>query len=319
MAERTDREETDLPAKRQMTCNQYSPLFSSDDYGYGESLAQQCSNYMTRLGDDRNESSLLDFLRVICLCHDVTKVTDAKGKSFLTGPSQDELCLLDMAAKTGLVEFVDRNSATFTIKVNGQIEEYQTVKFYDFTSARKMMTRVVQNSKTGNVMVISKGADSAILSKCIPRQVLARRDEVRSVRDQGMANNDLDEEERDILNQIEQFAAEGFRTLTFAYKELESAEIDGVLEQEDIESCLSLLGATCVEDLLQVDVSRCLVDFKRAGIQTWMLTGDKGKTAKMIGVQCGMFSSKIDRPSEKQNKEMKSPSAVGQIDLDINR
>lgn len=24
-----------------------------------------------------------------------------------------------------------------------------------------------------------------------------------------------------------------------------------------------------------------------------MLTGDKGKTAKMIGIQCGMFSSKI--------------------------
>ena len=29
-----------------------------------------------------------------------------------------------------------------------------------------------------------------------------------------------------------------------------------------------------------------------------MLTGDKGKTAKMIGVQCGMFSSKIDKSSE---------------------
>ena len=36
-----DREETDLPAKRQMTSsnNQYSPLFTSDDYGYGDSLA----------------------------------------------------------------------------------------------------------------------------------------------------------------------------------------------------------------------------------------------------------------------------------------
>jgi len=76
-------------------------------------------------------------------------------------------------------------------------------------------------------------------------------------------------------------------------KELESPEIDGVLTQEDIESCFTLLGASCVEDLLQLDVSRCLIDFKRAGIQTWMLTGDKGKTAKMIGVQCGMFTVKI--------------------------
>jgi magnesium-transporting ATPase (P-type) len=68
------------------------------------------------------------------------------------------------------------------------------------------------------------------------------------------------------VDRIEQFAAKGFRTLTFAMKELESAEIDGVLTQEDIESCFTLLGASCVEDLLQLDVSRCLIDFKRAGI-----------------------------------------------------
>ena len=105
-----------------------------------------------------------------------------------------------MAAKTGIVEFIDRNSAVFTIKVNGEIEEYQTIKFFDFTSARKMMTRVVQNSKTGKVMVISKGADSAILSRCIPRKVLDERDGLRSARDQGMANSELDEEEKDILN-----------------------------------------------------------------------------------------------------------------------
>jgi len=115
---------------------------------------------------------LLDFLRVICLCHDVTKVTNAKGKSFLTGPSQDELCLLDMAAKTGLCEFIDRNSSIFTIKVMDQIEEYRTIKFFDFTSARKMMTRIVENVATGQVLVLSKGADSAILSRCIPRQSL---------------------------------------------------------------------------------------------------------------------------------------------------
>ena len=40
MAEKTDREETDLPVRRHMTSNQYSPLFSADDYGYGDSLAE---------------------------------------------------------------------------------------------------------------------------------------------------------------------------------------------------------------------------------------------------------------------------------------
>ena len=36
----------------------------------------------------------------------------------------------------------------------------------------------------------------------------------------------------------------------FAKKELDSPLIDGVLTQEDIECCFTLLGATCVEDLL---------------------------------------------------------------------
>ena len=104
----------------------------------------------------------------------------------------------------------------------------------------------------------------------------------------------LDSEEQAIVDRIEEFASQGFRTLTFALKELESANIDGIYTQEDIESCLSLQGATCVEDLLQLDVSRCLVDFQRAGIQTWMLTGDKGLTAKEIGVSCGMLPPEGD-------------------------
>ena len=71
----------------------------------------------------------------------------------------------------------------------------------------------------------------------------------------------LDVEEQAVVDRIEEFAAQGYRTLTFALKELDSADIDGVLTQEDIESCLSLQGATCVEDLLQLDVNRCLIDF----------------------------------------------------------
>ena len=50
----------------------------------------------------------------------------------------------------------------------------------------------------------------------------------------------LDSEERAIVDRIEEFASQGYRTLTFALKELDSANIDGVLTQEDIESCLSL-------------------------------------------------------------------------------
>ena len=116
----------------------------------------------------------------------------------MTGPSQDELCLIEMASKTGLCEFVDRNSAMLTIKVMGEIEEYRNIKFFDFTSARKMMTRVVQNVKTGKVIAMTKGADSAIISKSVPRQ------------------HRFNCEELEIVEEVENFAAQGFRTLMFA-------------------------------------------------------------------------------------------------------
>jgi magnesium-transporting ATPase (P-type) len=111
-----------------------------------------------------------------------------------------------MAAKTGLVEFIDRNSTFFKIKVQGVIEEYKTIKFFDFTSARKMMTRVVQNTETGKVMAISKGADSAILSRCVPRKLIKANHGARSVKDQGKLD-DFDAEEHDIVEKIELFAA----------------------------------------------------------------------------------------------------------------
>ncbi len=46
------------------------------------------------------------------------------------------------------------------------------------------------------------------------------------------------------------------------------------LEIEEMESELTLIGATAVEDLLQEDVASNMLDFQDAGIKTWMLTGD---------------------------------------------
>jgi hypothetical protein len=48
-----------------------------------------------------------------------------------------------MAKRSGIAEFVGRDSSHLWIKVMGKIEKYKNVKFYDFTSERKMMTRIV--------------------------------------------------------------------------------------------------------------------------------------------------------------------------------
>jgi len=93
--------------------------------------------------------------------------------------------------------------------------------------------------------------------------------------------------------EVERFAEEGLRTLVFGYKQVDEANIRWDLEQlkdTDVECDLIPLGITAVEDLLQERVRECITDFKAAGINVWMLTGDKGLTAKMIGIQCGLIS-----------------------------
>ena len=57
-----------------------------------------------------------------------------------------------------------------------------------------------------------------------------------------------------------------------------------------IESNSFLLGATALEDKLQDRVKKDIEDFIEAGINFWMITGDKLATAETIGHSCGIIS-----------------------------
>jgi len=78
----------------------------------------------------------------------------------------------------------------------------------------------------------------------------------------------------------------------FAMREIDPSTFDvNTVEQNDVEKDMNVLGFTGVEDLLQEDVQMCLKDFRDADIKVWMLTGDKGLTAKQIGYTCGLLSN----------------------------
>lgn len=47
----------------------------------------------------------------------------------------------------------------------------------------------------------------------------------------------------------------------------------------ELEQNLHLLGATAIEDRLQVGVPETIADLKKAGIKIWVATGDKLETA----------------------------------------
>ncbi|KAH8647725.1 phospholipid-translocating P-type ATPase [Xylariales sp. PMI_506] len=100
------------------------------------------------------------------------------------------------------------------------------------------------------------------------------------------------------LQDVNDFASEGLRTLLYGMRYLDDSEYASWKEiyheattslvdrQERIESAgemieqgLELVGATAIEDKLQVGVPETIDKLRRANIKVWMLTGDKRETA----------------------------------------
>ncbi|KAI1825513.1 hypothetical protein F4861DRAFT_193755 [Xylaria intraflava] len=109
---------------------------------------------------------------------------------------------------------------------------------------------------------------------------------------------------------LDEFATEGLRTLLVARKFIPEAEYDAWKEiyhkattslvnrqdqiedaGEQIEQTLDLVGATAIEDKLQVGVPETIEKLRRANMKIWMLTGDKRETAINIA-----HSARICRP-----------------------
>ena len=55
---------------------------------------------------------------------------------------------------------------------------------------------------------------------------------------------------------------------------------------------MEYLAVTAVEDSLQDDVAKTLLNLRKGGIQIWMLTGDKVETAKCIAITTGLKKDK---------------------------
>ncbi|KAI8954416.1 hypothetical protein F4801DRAFT_533123 [Xylaria longipes] len=109
---------------------------------------------------------------------------------------------------------------------------------------------------------------------------------------------------------LDDFATEGLRTLLVARKFVPEAEYmawkeiyhnatTSLVDRQDkiedageqIEQTLDLVGATAIEDKLQVGVPETIDKLRRANIKIWMLTGDKRETAINIA-----HSARICRP-----------------------
>ncbi|ESK96526.1 phospholipid-translocating atpase [Moniliophthora roreri MCA 2997] len=234
------------------------------------------------------------FFSVLALCHTVLASVDpATGSIEYKAQSPDEAALVQAAADVGFV-FLGRDKETLSLRTpsspDGEPEKYELLNILEFTSARKRMSVILRklDNEDSRVFLLCKGADNVIFDRL------------------KAGGDDLKEETE---RHLSDFANEGLRTLTLAYKVIPDDEYEAWAERyhdasvamddretkievvsEEIEKDLRLLGATAIEDKLQDGVPEAIADLKRAGIKIWVATGDKLETAIAIGRSTNLVS-----------------------------
>eukprot|EP00092_Neocalanus_flemingeri_P094212 GFUD01119777.1.p1 GENE.GFUD01119777.1~~GFUD01119777.1.p1 ORF type:complete len:1194 (-),score=278.48 GFUD01119777.1:164-3745(-) len=264
-----------------------------------------------------------DFLTLLTVCHTVIPEQGEDGVTRYNAASPDEKALVEGAEKYDY-RFVARRPESVTIKTcAGKMETYQVLNVIEFTSTRKRMSIVVK-TPSGEIKLYIKGADSVILER------LGQNREQREHYDT-------------TLNHLEEFAKCGLRTLCLGvatiplaqYEEwnrrwvVASTAINDREEQIDevatsLETNLTLIGATAIEDKLQDQVPETIEKLLEANIHVWMLTGDKQETAINIAKSCRLHRDNSDlfiinsrSPEEareeiqEQLKELKKDGLVG--------
>ncbi|XVF66790.1 hypothetical protein PTKIN_Ptkin10aG0066400 [Pterospermum kingtungense] len=225
------------------------------------------------------------FLTVMAICNTVIPIKSKTGAILYKAQSQDEDALVNAAAQLHMV-YVNRNANILEIRFNGSVIQYEVMETLEFTSDRKRMSVVVKDCRNGKIILLSKGADEAILPFSYAGQ-----------------------QTRTFIEAIEQYASLGLRTLCLAWRELKEEEYQEwslmfkeasstLVDREwriaevcqRLEHDFEVLGVTAIEDRLQDGVPETIETLRKAGINFWMLTGDKQNTAIQIALSCNFIS-----------------------------
>ncbi|KAL2897358.1 Phospholipid-transporting ATPase 2 [Bienertia sinuspersici] len=267
--------------------------------------------YGSESGDALKDAALLDaitcgssdvirFLTVMAICNTVIPTKSKSGDVVYKSQSQDEEALVQAAACLHMV-LVNKTANTLEVNCNGSLRQYELLDVLEFTSDRKRMSVVVRDYQNGKIILLSKGADEAIFPCSYTGQQIRTFNEA-----------------------VEHYAQLGLRTLCLAWRELKEdeyrewslmfKEANSTLVDREwriaevcqiIEHDLEILGVSAIEDHLQASifinfgcvdcnlmngVPETIESLRRAGINFWMLTGDKQRTAIEIALSCNFVS-----------------------------
>ena len=253
------------------------------------------------------------FINII-VNHDVLVEENSNKEINFQGPSPDEITLVTAAYEFGFC-FKSREKGIITIEIydheqniHKREKKFKILQKFDFTSERQCSSIVVEDLQTRRIILYIKGSDRKIFNilDSYSQQNISQKTKIH----------------------LDHFAKQGLRTLCFGlrylskddyyywesrYKELKHKSMENKAYLKDLEnivkhleSDITLLGVSALEDKLQDEVEKDIKKFIDAGINFWMITGDKMDTAESIGYSCGIVSEDTDVYKIKETNDVES-------------
>ena len=219
-----------------------------------------------------------DTITAMVLCNNVTPTETGYQAS-----SPDEVALVKFADTLNMRLF-HRTDKEIKMKDSADnIEEFEVLANFPFSSDTKRMGIILKNKKHGHIIYYLKGAEN-VMMKFVKKEYIGY-----------------------IKENAENLATKGLRTLVLTQKIIpkEDFEVwnreyqDAISSMENrkekiaqtvskLENNMDFLCVTGVEDLLQDDVANTIDNLRNAGMKVWMLTGDKVETATCISISAGI-------------------------------
>ncbi len=229
-------------------------------------------------------------LRVAALCNNAGLESSQEGWQIFGDPTEGALVVA--AAKAGI----------WRKKVE---EAYPRTAEFPFESSRKRMS-TIHKTPTGETVAYVKGAPEVIVELC------TRIDEEGGIREL------LETDRERILLTTQSMAEEALRVLAMAYKVLPGE--GGEYTSDDVESQLVFVGLAGMIDPPREEVVEAIELCGKAGIKSFMITGDHKLTAVAVGKEIGLLKgdedekvltgTELDRLSDEELEEIVDDVAI---------
>jgi P-type Ca2+ transporter type 2C len=206
-------------------------------------------------GEIKSSQENFDKLKLIgALCNNTRGKTKKDKKKILGDPV--EIALIHLANTS------DSTADDFR-------KQYERINEIPFNSDIKIMGTLHKNTEGGN-FVAAKGSVEHLLEHCKQIQLGA------TIKELNKADN------KKILIESENMAAQGLRVLAFGYRE------EATIEGDDFLTDLVYVGMIGFLDPPRLDIKPAILSCRNAGIQVVMITGDHPLTALNIAQKTGL-------------------------------